>query len=105
MKPLVHAVSNTTRGVFSAETMYKRLELWASANGLGSSPAKLLEEFREIRSMDIVLPVKDRNHVRLRIVAKPDDHVRILLQKLGIKIPNRPKNIENVVKTLAPNFS
>jgi len=67
-------------------------------------PAKLLQEFREIRSMDIVMPVKDHNPVRLRIVAKPDEHVRVLLQRLEIKIPNRPKMIENAVKTLTPEI-
>ena len=35
--------------------------------------------------MDIVMPVKDRNPIRLRIVAKPDEHVRVLLQRLEIK--------------------
>ncbi len=74
-----------------------------TASGLGASPAKLLEEFREIRSMDVVLPVKDRSPVRLRLVAKPANHVRVLLHKLGLKIPNRPKNIRNVVKTFALN--
>jgi hypothetical protein len=69
--------------------------------GLGNSPAKLLEEFKEIRSMDVVLPVKDHNPIRLCVVAKPDNHVQILLHRLDIKIPNRPKVVENVVETLA----
>ena len=90
---------------FLALAMYKSLELWMASKGLGSSPAKLLEEFREIRSMDIVMPVKERNPVRLRIVAKPDEHVRVLLQRLEIKIPNRPKIVQNVVENLTPDFS
>ena len=108
MRPVFHQEEHRVQAhifvCFLALAMYKSLELWSAASGLGSSPAKLLEEFREIRSMDIVMPVKDRNSVRLRVVAKPDDHVRVLLQRLGIKIPNRPKNIENVVKTLAHDF-
>ena len=55
-------------------------------------------------SMDIVMPVKDHNPVRLRSVAKPDEHVRVLLQRLGIKIPNRPKAVANVVENLAPKI-
>lgn len=90
---------------FLSLAMYKCLELWMTAGGLGASPAKLLEEFREIRSMDVVLPIKDRNPARLRLVARPADHVRVLLYKLGLKIPNRPKIIENVVKTLALDSS
>jgi hypothetical protein len=77
--------------------MYKSLELWMNSKGLGRSPSKLLEEFRQIQSMDVVLPVKDRSPVRLRIVAKPDEQIRVLLYKLGLQIPNRPKVVENVV--------
>lgn len=109
MRPIFHQEEHRVQAhifvCFLALAMYKSLELWSAASGLGSSPAKLLEEFREIRSMDIVVPVKDHNPVRLRVVAKPDEHVRILLQRLKIKIPNRPKNVENVVKTLAHDFS
>lgn len=109
LRPVYHQEEHRVQAhifvCFLALAMYKSLELWMASKGLGSSPAKLLEEFREIRSMDIVMPVKDRNPVRLRIVAKPDDHVRVLLQKLGIKIPNRPKTVENVVENLAAEFS
>jgi transposase len=106
MRPVFHHEEHRVQAhifvCFLALAMYKSLELWMASKGLGNSPAKLLEEFREVRSMDIVMPVKDRSPVRLRVVAKPDDHVRVLLQRLEIKIPNRPKTIANVVKTLAP---
>jgi len=85
---------------FLALAMYKSLELWMASKGLGNSPAKLLEEFKDIHSMDVVLPVKDRNPIRLCVVGKPDEHVQILLHRLDIKIPNRPKIVQNVVKTL-----
>ena len=108
MRPVFHQVEHRVQAhifiCFLALAMYKSLELWMVSKGLGNSPAKLLEEFREIRSMDIVMPVKDRSPVRLRVVAKPDEHVRVLLQRLEIKIPNRPKTIANVVKTLTPEI-
>ena len=109
MRPIFHQKEQRVQAhifvCFLALAMYKSLELWMISKGLGSSPAKLLEEFREIRSMDVVLPVKDRNPVRLRVVAKPDSHIRVLLQRLGLKIPNRPKTVQNVVYNLAPDFS
>jgi transposase len=109
MRPVFHQEEHRVQAhifvCFLALAMYKSLELWMASKGLGSSPAKLLEEFREIRSMDIVMPVKERNPVRLRIVAKPDEHVRVLLQRLEIKIPNRPKIVQNVVENLTPDFS
>ena len=75
-----------------------------ASKGLGNSPAKLLEEFKQIRCLDVVLPVQDHNPLRLRVVAKPDDYVQILLQRLDIKIPNRPKVVANVVENLAVKF-
>ena len=109
MRPIFHQTEKRVQAhifvCFLALAMYKCLELWMVQSGLGSSPAKLLEQFREIRSMDVVVPVKDRNPARLRLVAKPDEPTAVLLYKLGLKIPNRPKEIvQNVVKTLTPNL-
>ena len=105
MRPIFHQKTHRVQAhifiCFLALVMYKSLELWMASKGLGNSPTKLLEEFKEIRSMHVVLPVKDRNPVRLRIVAKPDEQVRVLLHKLRLKIPNRPKVIQNVVYNLA----
>jgi hypothetical protein len=50
--------------------------------------------------MDVVLPIKDRATVRLRVVNKPEEHVRVLLYKMGIKLPNRAKIIQNVVEKI-----
>lgn len=106
MRPIFHQKEHRVQAhifiCFLALAMYKSLELWMASKGLGNSPAKLLEEFKNIRSMDVVLPVEDRNPIRLRVVGKPDEHVQILLHRLDIKIPNRPKIVPNVVKTLVP---
>jgi len=104
MRPIFHQKQNRVEAhifiCFLALSMYKSLELWMAQKGLGNSPVKLLKEFREIRSMDVILPVKDRNSIRLCVVGRPDEHVKILLYKLGIKIPNRPKVLQNVVQNL-----
>jgi transposase len=109
MRPVFHQTTERVQAhifvCFLALAMYKCLELWMVNSDLGASPAKLLEEFREIRSMDVVLPIKDHSPARLRLVVKPDNHVRVLLQKLGLRIPNRPKVVENVVQNSALKFS
>lgn len=106
MRPIFHQKEQRAQAhifvCFLALAMYKSLELWMASKGLGNSPAKLLEEFKKIHSMDVVLPVKNHNPIRLRVVGKPDEHVQILLHQLDIKIPNRPKIGQNVVKTLVP---
>ena len=104
LRPIFHQKEDRVKAhifvCFLALAMYKCLEMWMTNSGLGASPAKLLEQFREIRSMDVVVPIKDRNPARLRLVAKPDEPTVILLYKLGLKIPNRPKTIQNVVENL-----
>ena len=109
MRPIFHQKTDRVQAhifiCFLALAMYKSLELWMASKGLGNSPAKLLEEFKEIRSMDIVLPMKDRNPIRLRVVGRPDEHLKVLLHRLEIKLPNRPKVIQNVVDNSPLSFS
>ncbi|MCG2712177.1 MAG: IS1634 family transposase, partial [Candidatus Omnitrophica bacterium] len=94
LRPIFHQREDRVQAhifiCFLALAMWKTLELWMGSVGLGHSPRKLMEEFKEIRSLDIVVPIKDRPSLRLRVVGKPATHVRILLHKMGLKIPNRP---------------
>ena len=70
------------------------------ASGLGTAPRKLLEELRELKSLDVTLPTRDKT-LRLRMVAAPSREFKVLLQRMKILIPNRPKMIENVVEKMA----
>lgn len=101
IRPIYHHTENRTQAhifvCFLGLVMLKCLELWMASAGLGRSPNKLLKEIKEVRSMDVILPVKNRSSIRLRVVAKPDDHVRVLLHKMNIKLPNRAKIVQNVV--------
>jgi transposase len=104
LRPIFHQKEHRVQAhifiCFLALAMLKSLELWMNSSGLGRSPQKLLEEMRQIRSMDVVLPVKDKGIVRLRVVNKPEPHVSVLLHRMGIKLPNRAKIIQNVVKKI-----
>jgi len=68
-------------------------------SGLGTAPRKLIEEMREVRSLDVLLPAKDKN-IRVRVVSTPSKELKVLLQTMKIFLPNRPKIIENVVKKI-----
>jgi hypothetical protein len=78
---------------FLALAMLKSLEQWMSASGLGSAPRKLIEEMREVVQLDLVIPHERGMHIRLRLVSRPEQPLRILLHKLPLPLPNRPKNI------------
>lgn len=86
---------------FLALCLRRSLALWMEGSGLGSAPQKLIDELRQIHSLDVVLDAHDHTQIRLRVVGTPDEPARVLLQKLNLKLPNRPKRIQNVVATLA----
>lgn len=83
---------------FLALVMWRYLEMWLQGKGLGNSARQALQELDTIRSMDVVLPIKDKADVRLRLVAKPEKLADDLLARMQLKLPSRPKMIENVVE-------
>lgn len=104
MRPIFHHKEDRTQAhilvCFLALTMWRTLQQWMKGSGLGTAPRKLLEELRELRSLDVLLPTREKR-IRLRMVATPAKELRPLLQRLKIPIPNRPKMIENVVEKMA----
>jgi len=58
---------------------------------------------REVRSLDVLLPAKDKT-IKLRVVSTAPKELKVLLQRMKIQLPNRPKiieNTENVVQKIA----
>jgi transposase len=76
---------------FLAYVMWKTLEQWQSRAGLGNSPRTILEELGRIQSVDVVLPLADHpgREIRLRCVVRPDKSQAMLLDRLGLKLPER----------------
>lgn len=84
---------------FLALSMWRTLQQWMKSKGLGTAPRKLLEEMREIKSMDVLLPARDKTF-RLRLVASAPKELKVLLYRLGLPLPNKPRIMGNVVQTL-----
>jgi len=78
---------------FLAYVLWKTLEQWQSRAGLGNSPRTILDELARIQSTDIVIPVADSSgrEVRIRCVVRPDKAQAILLDRLGLRLPERLK--------------
>lgn len=76
---------------FLAYVMWKTLEQWQSRAGLGNSPRTLLEELGSIQSADVVLPTADppERELRIRCVVRPDRDQAALLDRLGLRMPER----------------
>jgi transposase len=104
MRPIFHHKEDRTQAhilvCFLALTMWRTLQQWMKASGLGTAPRKLLEELRELKSLDVLLPTREKT-IRLRMVATPARELKVLLQRMKILIPTKPKTIENVVEKMA----
>lgn len=74
---------------FLAYVLRKTLEGWMARAGLGNSPTTVLEELGRIQSTDVVAPTTDGRTIRLRCVVRPDKAQSLLLDHLGLKLPQR----------------
>jgi len=70
------------------------------AKGLGTCARQLIKQIAGIKSVDVLLPVKRgavRTALSLRLVATPEPATARLLAHLGLRLPNGPREIANVV--------
>ena len=88
---------------FLSLALWRTLEQWMRGKGLGNCARQLVKEVATVRSMDVVLPVREEptapvRPLRLRVVARPDRSVAELLVRLGLDLPGAPKLVQNVVE-------
>lgn len=85
---------------FLAYVLWKSLAQWMRRAGLGDAPRTLLEEFAGIKSGDVVLPAQmadgSRRTIHLRCVTTPDEAQKVLLNRLGLTLPQRLRRIDEV---------
>ena len=76
---------------FLAYVLWKTLEHWQAQAGLGNSPRTILHELARIQSTDVVLPLAaaPARALRLRCVIRPDKTQAVLLDRLGLRLPER----------------
>jgi transposase len=102
LRPVFHHTQERTQAhilvCFLALVLWRTLQHWMEASGLGTAPRKLLEELAEVRSLDVVLPTGGGAELRLRTVSRPEKRLAILLERLGLVLPGRAKQIQNVVE-------
>ncbi|MCH7924007.1 MAG: IS1634 family transposase [Planctomycetes bacterium] len=88
---------------FLAYVLWKTLAQWMNRSGLGDAPRTLIQEFAMIKSGDVVLPTVGRDGrpaktVRVRCVTTPDKAQRVLLDRLGLTLPQRLKYMEDALQ-------
>ena len=95
IRPIWHQKTERVRAhilvCFLAYVLWKTLEQWQSRAGLGNSPRTILDELARIQSTDVVLPLADDpgRELRIRCVVRPDTAQALLLDRLGLRLPER----------------
>ncbi len=86
---------------FLADALWKALAQRMRCAGLGDAPRTVLEEFAKIKSGDVLLRTQAADGrpgktVRVRCVTTPDAAQRVLLNRLGLILPQRLRHLEEV---------
>ena len=93
LRPIWHQLEDRVQAhilfSFLAYAMWKTLELWMEKSGLGNSPRPLLEEISRLKTNDVILATSAGREIRIRCVTRPDGPLQALLQRLGLKLPER----------------
>jgi transposase len=90
---------------FLALALWRTLEQWMRARGLGTCARQLVKQLAGVKSVDVLLPVlrgSVRTELRLRVVATPEPATAQLLAHLGLRLPKGPRIIANVVPKISP---
>jgi transposase len=74
---------------FLSYVLWKTLGQFCQAAGLGNEPRRVLSELSDIRLVDVVLPTREGIEIRKRCISRPSDHQQILLDNLGLKLPEK----------------
>ena len=72
---------------FLSYVLWKTLAQFCLRAGLGSGPRKVFADISRIALLDVVLPTRSGVLLRKRCVAKPPGHQALLLQRLGLHMP------------------
>ena len=104
LRPIYHQLEDRVQAhilvCFLALALWRTLEHWIHAKGLGTCARQLRKNVAGIKSMDVLLPVKRGEHtteLRLRVIATPEPATAQLLAHLGLRLPKGPREIANVV--------
>ncbi|OAM88946.1 hypothetical protein AW736_09300 [Termitidicoccus mucosus] len=104
LRPIFHHKEDRVQAhllvCFLALALWRTLEQWMCAKGLGTCARQLVTQMAGVKSVDVLLPVLRgtmRTELRLRVVATPEPATAQLLAHLGLRLPKGPRIVANVV--------
>ena len=109
LRPVFHHKEDRVRAhilvCFLALALWRSLEQWMQSKGLGTCARQLIKQIAEIKSVDVVVPVRRaglETELRLRVVTTPDPATAQLLAHLDLRLPKGTREINNVVPKISP---
>ncbi len=104
LRPIWHHKENRVKAhiliCFVAYVLWKTLAQWMRGAGLGDAPRTLVEELAKIKSGDVVLKARHtdgrENGIRVRCVTTPDASQKVLLHRLGLRLPQRLRTVHEI---------
>jgi transposase len=107
LRPIFHQKTERVEAhilvCFLSLALWRVLEQWMKGKGLGTCARQLVGEVATVKSLDVVLPVKNaegQSELRLRVVARPERMVAELLQHLGLHLPQQSRIVENALQNV-----
>ncbi|MDR2675365.1 MAG: IS1634 family transposase [Opitutaceae bacterium] len=104
MRPIFHHLQNRVQAhilvCLLALALWRSLEQWMQARGLGTCARQPPKDMAGIKCVDVIVPVKRtgvRTALRLRVVRTPEPPAAQLLAHLGPRLPAGPRLISNAV--------
>jgi transposase len=93
LRPVWHQKEERVRAhilvCFLAYVLWKTLERLCSRAGLGDEPRRVLRELSNIQLVDVILPTSAGMELKRSCVTTPTPHQRILLERLGVRLPTQ----------------
>ena len=104
LRPVFHQKEHRVQAhilvCFLAMALWRSLEQWMQAKGLGTCARQLVKQIAGIKSVDVIVPVRRAQiatELRLRVVTTPEPATAQLLAHLGLRLPKGTREINNVV--------
>jgi len=69
--------------------MWKTLQKWMEAAGLGRGVSAVVKELARIKCSEVILPTSTGREIQLWCITQPDAWQQTLLERLRLEIPRR----------------
>ena len=94
LRPVYHQLDDRIEAhiftAFMALCLLQTLRAIAREHAPGLTPRQIIEKFKTVKMVDVVLPTTDGRVVTLPRYIEPKEDVAILLDRLGLQLPEQP---------------